>query len=93
MRKEYFHRTMHTKRTQGTMQATGETALPETHSAPLVEMKADGDVLKGTEANTERSVKGKLLEGLPGSRGRGMHGERHQEIGRASCRERVSRHV
>ena len=66
------------------MQATGETALPEAHSAPLVAKNADGDVLKGTEAETERSAKGKLLEGLPGSRGRGMHGEEHQELGRPS---------
>jgi len=47
-------------------------------------VKADGDVFKGTEANTERSVKGELFEGLPGSRERGMHGEEHQELGRPS---------
>jgi len=43
---------------------------------------ADGDGVNGPEANTKSAVIGECLEGLPGSKERGMRGEKCQGLGR-----------
>ena len=76
------HRTKHTKRTQGTMEATREGARPGSLGQPREGNKADGDGFHAPEANTTASFSGEMLEGLSGSSGRGMHGEKRRERGR-----------
>jgi len=58
------------------MQAVGETALPKVWYSLVRAKNADGDDFNASEAETEESLRGEIPEGLPGSSGHGMHGER-----------------
>ena len=60
------HRTNHTKRTQGTMEATREGALPGSLVQPREGMQADGDGFHAPEANTQASFFGRDAGGSVG---------------------------
>ncbi len=49
-------RTTHAKRTQGTIWAVGETALPEAENSPVMIKKVGGDGVLCPEANTKSSL-------------------------------------
>ena len=58
------------------MQAVRETALPEAWYSLVNTCRADGDGFK-LSGNQHRGIAtGEIPEGLPGSSGHGMHGEK-----------------
>ena len=70
------------KRTQRTMQAAGETAVPEAVIQPReAVLGADGDAVNVAEANREEPTVARLPTSAVVN-GRGMHGEKCRELGR-----------